>query len=59
MDVREVIPCDLCGDAMVEDAEVKAATGLNICPICLEASIDAATFNPSSTLELVGGVRPW
>ena len=54
----EVI-CDLCGDGMAEDRDVADATGLNICPICLEASLDAATFNARSEVGLVGGVRPW
>ncbi len=53
------VHCDLCGDPMAEDRDVADATGLNICPLCLEKSLDAAAFNARPTVGLVGGGDPW
>lgn len=53
------VHCDLCGDPMAEDRDVADATGLNICPLCLENALDAATFNARPTVGLVGGGYPW
>ena len=56
---RADVLCDLCGDPMAEDRDVADATGLNICPLCLEKSLDAAAFNARPTVGLVGGGYPW
>lgn len=49
------VHCDLCSETMAEDRAVADATGLNICPSCLEDHLDATTFNASSALGVVGG----
>lgn len=51
--------CDLCGEPMTEDHDAFDATGLNICPQCIEDTLHASTFNARSEVGLVGsgGVR--
>lgn len=49
------VHCDLCGEPMAEDRDVTDATGLNICPSCLEDHLDATTFNAGAALGVVGG----
>lgn len=51
--------CDLCDAPMAEDRDVADATGLNICPLCLEDSINAQAFNARPTVGLVGGGDCW
>lgn len=33
------VHCDLCSDTMAEDRDVADATGLNICPLCIEEEL--------------------
>lgn len=49
------VHCDLCGQTMPEDHDTADFTGLNICSICLEAHLDATTFNAGAALGVVGG----
>lgn len=52
--------CELCGEPIPqEDVSVEAfeASGLLICTECLEATLDASTFNARTTMGLVGAGR--
>lgn len=51
--------CDLCASPMAEDRAVHHATGLNICPLCLEKLLDATALDARSEVGLVGGRHPW
>lgn len=49
--------CDLCGAEWAADVYTKAvweATGLDICPDCLEAMLDAPADDERTALGLVG-----
>lgn len=55
--------CDLCGRSMRPDEFSRGAheaTGLNICPDCLEDTLDASANQPRCEVGLVGssGQRP-
>lgn len=53
-------PCDLCGEDWPADTYSEAAweaSGLDICPDCLEATLDASTHNTRAEVGLVGGFR--
>lgn len=51
-------PCDLCGCDWPEDTYSEAAweaSGLDICPDCLEAMLNASTDNARAEVGMVGG----
>jgi hypothetical protein len=49
------LECDLCGEPMRADPAVLEATGLNICPHCLEDALDASADEPRTEVGMVGG----
>jgi hypothetical protein len=50
----ESAACDLCGADCASDDFCDAA-GLYICPLCIEAELDASTDFTRTALGLVGG----
>lgn len=55
--------CDLCGEAMATrefSQAVRDVSGMDICTLCLEETLDAAAFHPRAEMVLVGtsGGRP-